>query len=78
MINPESIDLDSLPWLPLEEKAVIMINPESIDLDSLLWLPLEEKTAVNVKQRWVQHHKYDDLKDIGDVKIAYLFVDCAA
>lgn len=75
MINPESINLDSLPWLPLEEKAAFPKRPSIyFAIDSLGNVQYIGR-AVNVKQRWVQHHKYSDLKSIGDIKIAYLFVD---
>lgn len=75
MIDPESIDLSSLPWLPIEEKAAFPKRPSIyFAIDSFGNVQYIGR-AVNVKHRWVQHHRYDDLKGIGGVKIAYLFVD---
>jgi len=74
-INPETLDIKTLPWLPLEEKAAFPKKPA-------IYFAIDSQGAVqyigrsvNVRKRWGRHHKYDVLSEIGNVKIAYLFVD---
>mgnify|MGYP001792623437 CR=1 FL=1 len=74
-INPETLDIKTLPWLPLEEKAAF---PKK----SAIYFAIDSQGTVqyigrsaNVRQRWGNHHKYDVLSEIGNIKIAYLFVD---
>lgn len=74
-INPKTLDIKTLPWLPLEEKAAF---PKK----SAIYFAIDSQGTVqyigrsaNVRQRWGNHHKYDVLSEIGNVKIAYLFVD---
>lgn len=75
MIKPESIDLASLPWLPLEEKAAFPKRP-SIYFAIDNWGDVQYiGRSVNTKQRWAQHHKYATLSSMVGVRIAYLFVD---
>ncbi|MEM6404225.1 MAG: GIY-YIG nuclease family protein [Cyanobacteria bacterium P01_D01_bin.116] len=75
MINPKTLDIKTLPWLPLEEKAAF---PKK----SAIYFAIDSQGTVqyigrsaNVRQRWGNHHKYDVLSEIGNIKIAYLFVD---
>ena len=75
MVNPETLDIRTLPWLPLEEKAAF---PKK----SAIYFAIDSQEtvqyigrSVNVRHRWGSHHKYDALSEIGNVKIAYLFVD---
>lgn len=75
MINPETLDLSTLPWLPLEEKS-------AFPKQSAIYFAIDSQgdiqyigRSVNVKQRWMQHHKFDELQAIGGVRIAYLFLD---
>lgn len=75
MINPKALDIKTLPWLPLEEKAAF---PKK----SAIYFAIDSQGTVqyigrsaNVRQRWGNHHKYDVLSEIGNIKIAYLFVD---
>lgn len=75
MIKPESIDLASLPWLPLEEKTAFPKRASIyFAIDSLGNVQYIGR-SVNTKRRWGNHHKYHDLTGIGGVRIAYLFVD---
>lgn len=75
MINPSSIDLKSLPWLPLTEKA-------AFPKQAAIYFAIDSQgcvqyigRSVNVRARWGNHHKFNQLDAIGNVKIAYLFVD---
>lgn len=75
MINPKALDIKTLPWLPLEEKAAFPKKPAIyFAIDSQETVQYIGRT-VNVRQRWGNHHKYDALSEIGNVKIAYLFID---
>lgn len=75
MIKPESIDLASLPWLPLEEKTAFPKRASIyFAIDSLGNVQYIGR-SVNTKKRWAQHHRYTALSGMGGVKIAYLFVD---
>ena len=75
MINPANIDLNSLPWLPLEAKS-------AFPKQAAIYFAIDSQgciqyvgRAVNVHARWGNHHKYRQLETIGNVRIAYLLVD---
>ena len=75
MINPETLDLTSLPWLPLEEKSAFPKKSAIyFAIDSLGTIQYIGR-SLDVHQRWLNHHKYKTLNDIGNIKIAYLFID---
>lgn len=73
--NPTAVDLATLPWLPLEDRSAF---PKRaciyFAIDSLGTVQYIGR-SVNARQRWSQHHKYEDLTEVGGVKIAYLFID---
>lgn len=75
MINPAEINLDALPWLPLDAKTVFPTKPAiyfAIDSQGAIQYIGKSK---NPKVRWGQHHRYEQLRAIGGVRIVYLFVD---
>lgn len=75
MINPETLDIKALPWLPLEEKSAFPKKPAIyFAIDSQGTVQYIGR-SVNVHQRWGNHHKYGVLSKIERIKIAYLFVD---
>ncbi|MDF5718021.1 MAG: GIY-YIG nuclease family protein [Rhizonema sp. NSF051] len=75
MINPSDIKLETLPWLPLEEKSAFPKRSSIyFAIDSLGSIQYIGRT-INVRTRWGNHHKYNELNAIGNIKIAYLFVD---
>ncbi|HLP92218.1 MAG TPA: helix-turn-helix domain-containing protein [Nostocaceae cyanobacterium] len=75
MINPSEIDLKSLPWLPLDAKAAFPKNPAIyFAIDSTGKVQYIGR-SVNPRARWQNHHQYENLESIGNVRIAYLFVD---
>ncbi|WP_066425150.1 GIY-YIG nuclease family protein [Anabaena sp. 4-3] len=77
MINPSEIDLKSLPWLPLSAKTAFPKNPAIyFAIDSTGRVQYIGR-SVNPKVRWQSHHKYGQLESIGNIRIAYLFVDSA-
>ena len=75
MINPSTLDLKTLPWLPLTEKSAFPKQAAIyFAIDSLGCVQYIGR-SVNVRARWGSHHKYSQLDAIGGVKVAYLFVD---
>jgi excinuclease UvrABC nuclease subunit len=75
MINPSSIDLKTLPWLPLEEKTAFPKQAAIyFAIDSLGCVQYIGR-SVNVRTRWCTHHKYSQLNSIDNIRIEYLFVD---
>jgi hypothetical protein len=78
MINPEAIDLNSLPWLPLEARSAFPRQPAiyfAINRDGeVQYIGISQ----DPKRRWAQHHRYEDLQESKGVKIAYLFVEDVA
>ncbi len=75
MINPSDIKLDTLPWLPLEEKAAFPKRSAIyFAIDSLGTVQYIGR-AVNMYNRWGNHHKYHQLTAIDNIKIAYLLID---
>ncbi|WP_051469885.1 GIY-YIG nuclease family protein [Fischerella sp. PCC 9605] len=75
MINPSTLDLKTLPWLPLDEKTAFPKRPAIyFAIDSLGNIQYIGR-AKNVRSRWSKHHKYEELNAIGNIKIAYLFID---
>ena len=75
MINPELLDLSTLPSVNLELKA-------QLPTESAIYFAIDSQgviqyigKAINVKQRWANHHRLNQLKSIGNIRIAYLFVD---
>lgn len=75
MLSPDTIDLKSLPWLPLDEKASFPKRPVIyFAVDSLGQIQYIGR-SVNCRQRWSDHHRYQDLTDIGSIRIHFLFID---
>lgn len=75
MIDPSSIDINSLPWMPLTEKSVFPEQPA-------VYLAIDRHGAVqyvgqsvNPQKRWAHHHHCKSLLELGEVRIAYVFVD---
>lgn len=75
MIDPENLDLAVLPWLPLEATSAFPKQSAIyFAIDSLGEIQYIGR-SVNPKQRWACHHKFSDLQEIGNIRIAYLFID---
>lgn len=74
-IDPSELDITSLPWLPLEVSAAFprqaCIYFAIASDDSIQYIG----RTVNPKARWAKHHKFEELSQIGNIWIAYLFVD---
>ena len=62
MINPSTLDLKQLPYLPLEEKSALPKRSAIyFAIDSVGIVQYIGRTN-NVYQRWVSHHRYSELK----------------
>lgn len=75
MIDPQAVNLATLPWLPLSERSAFPRQPA-------IYFAINSNEEVQYigisqdpKQRWSRHHRYEQLNSIGKVKIAYLFVE---
>lgn len=73
-IDPQSLDLTALPWVPLKATSGF---PE----DPAIYFAIDAQGTVqyigrsgNVRTRWKSHHRYRQLEKMGGVKVAYLFV----
>lgn len=74
-VNPQKLDLKALPWLPLEEKAAFPKKAAIyLAIDSLGTVQYIGR-SINVHKRWGNHHKYEELIKLSNVKISYLFFD---
>jgi len=75
MINPQSLDLASLPSVPLAEKGNLPASPGiyfAIDsFNTIQYIGL----STNAKRRWSRHHRYEQLSRLGGIKLAWLIVD---
>lgn len=72
MINPSEIDLLALPSLHLDDKKHLPQCPGvyfAIDSnDKVQYIGISQ----DIKARWSQHHRENQLNGIGQIKIAYL------
>jgi len=75
MINPSEINLSALPSVALEAKSAFPRQPSIyFAIDSLGTVQYVGR-SVDPKIRWAGHHRFGQLTAIGQVRIAYLFVD---
>jgi len=75
VINPSELNLSALPSMPLENRL-------SLPQSSGIYFAIDSQNtiqyigrAVNINQRWTQHHRYYQLSQMGSVRIAYLTAD---
>lgn len=75
MINPRKLNFAALPWVPLDATAGFPQKPGIyFAMDGQGIIQYIGRTQ-DVRGRWKQHHRYDDLSEIGGVRIVYLFFD---
>lgn len=75
---PESIDLSSLPSILLSERRklphlagiYICITPDK----AILYIG----RSINIAKRWLQHHRYPELRVVSDIRIAWVEVSDAS
>ncbi|MFN6538315.1 MAG: helix-turn-helix domain-containing protein [Nostoc sp. EkiNYC01] len=75
MIDPSTINLLTLPSLPLEQRSQLPTTPciyFAIDSEGVVQYIGKAK---NLKKRWELHHKGIDLALLGGVKISYLCIE---
>ena len=72
MINPELITPSALPSLPLSRrKELPKISGIYFALDSLEVVQYIGQ-SINIRNRWLNHHRQSELDAVGNVSIAYL------
>lgn len=75
MINPSSLDLFSLPYISIKEKSMFPDIPGiyfAIDSENNIQYI---GRSINIRKRWLNHHRYRQLSSMEGVKIAYLHID---
>lgn len=74
VITPESLNLSALPSVPLiNRKQLPPILGIYFAIDSLGVVQYIGQ-SINIRNRWVNHHRQSELKVVGNVSIAYLEV----
>ena len=75
MIDIQSIDVHSLPSVALESRS-------ELPNKSAIYFAIDSQNniqyigrSVNLKQRWYGHHRLSQFDTIGNIRIAYLFMD---
>ena len=75
MIDPKALDMSSIPSVYLESKS-------ELPRESAIYFAIDSQRRIqyigrssDIKQRWMQHHKFSELTSIGNVRIAYLCMD---
>jgi hypothetical protein len=75
MINPETLDLSTLPSVALEAKS-------ELPTQSAIYFAIDSQgviqyigRSVNTNRRWKNHHRFGQLTSIGNIRIAYLLMD---
>ena len=73
MIDPKSIDIFALPWLPIEVRSTFPRVPAIYFAmgsgSNLLYIGMTH----DLKTRWANHHRYEELREREVEKIAYYF-----
>ena len=74
MLDPSEIDFKKLPSVSIENRRQL---PES----SCIYFAIDSQDkiqyigmTVNVKKRWRHHHRFEELEQIGGIRIVYLEV----
>ncbi len=78
MIDPLFLDLESLPFVLLDDRRLLPSDPcvyFAIDSSGEV---LYIGRAVNLKARWANHHHWDALNSMEGVRIAYLSIPHAS
>jgi len=74
-LKTASIDLTALPWVPLDATAGFPSQPGIyFAIDSSNHVQYIGRSG-NVRGRWRNHHKYEQLVAVGDICIVYLFAN---
>lgn len=75
MINPAAVNPLSLPFAPLNRRSLLPAEPcIYFAIDSYGVIQYIGR-SINAQSRWVRHHRYEQLKAMGGVRIAYLQAD---
>lgn len=75
MIDPQSVNIEALPWLPLDERLTFPRQPAIYFAIDPLGIVQYIGMSKDPRRRWYLHHRYAELEQIGNIRIAYLFVD---
>jgi len=70
-VNPAPVDPLALPSLLLTDRSQLPVCPAvyfALDGDHVLYVG----RSGNLQQRWMAHHRYNQLKEFNNVRIAWL------
>ncbi|MDJ0634921.1 MAG: GIY-YIG nuclease family protein [Xenococcaceae cyanobacterium MO_188.B29] len=74
MFEPETVDLSELPSFPLSWKKAL---PKT----SGIYFAIDSEDVIhyigmskNINNRWISHHRYEQLLEMEDIKLAWLEV----
>lgn len=72
MISPESIDLATLPSVALCDRSALPTAPAIYFCLGAEGEVLYIGKTINLMQRWTAHHRYNQLKNIKNVRLSWL------
>jgi excinuclease UvrABC nuclease subunit len=75
MINPSSLDLATLPSLLLSERAKLPETPGVCFAINSLGQIQYIGRSINIRNRWLSHHRKPDLKIIDNIRIAWIEIE---
>lgn len=79
MVDPKTVNVATLPSVGMEERSLLPKVPCTYFCLSKDNEVLYIGKSLCPRQRWTaSHHRFWQMKEIGDVRIAWLIVDSAA
>ena len=73
-VDFSKIDLKLLAWLPLVETSVFPMQPAIYFAINARGTVLYVGRSGNLRDRWRNHHKFNELIKLKNIKIAFLFI----
>jgi GIY-YIG catalytic domain len=74
MIDPQTIEIKSLPSISLSQRSQLPATQGIYFVLDASETVQYIGRSINIQQRWLRHHRYQQLTEIGFVKIAWLTV----
>jgi len=75
MIEVKNIDPLALPFVPLPDHRLLPEHPSIYFAIDAAGVVQYIGQSINLRQRWSQHHRFNQLKVLGGIRIAYLSCD---
>lgn len=74
LINPKTLDINTLPYVPLESRSCLPNKPSiyfAVDGENTIQYIGK---SFNLRTRWANHSKIKELNSIGNIRIFYLIL----